>query len=502
MNCFNILLILLSSITFALSGTVYRVKVNSSLNIRKGPGIGYSIVDTLKNGEVIYATSVGNGWAKFYKGYARTTYLTAVSSGTPYVTTTSVNCRTGPSTGYSIISTTSKGDTVTYFGKDPFSTWGVTNRGYMSSAYIKPKGQASSSGGSTGGSSGGAAYRVKVNNSLNIRKGPSTSYSIVDTLSNGQVIYATLVTNGWAKFYKGYVSTSYLTKLSSGSDYVTTTSVNCRTGPSTSYSIISTTSKGDTVTYFGKDPFSTWSVTNRGYMSSAYIKPKGQASSGGSSGGSTSSSSGSSIINNLRKNLNFGTVKNTAMIVAAQKMLNDGYDPKFIAGVLGNIQAEGSPGYFESSNYKTNPSLKPSYLKYVDNNFNYANLYSGKSLTSVGISSARNLANKCKNSGYKGKFGLGMVQWTGDRTIELLNEYKVLNKDKPTLNECAEIEASFIVKELKEKSNFDSIYKEWKSNPTPYNAGYLICTKYEKPSDRFERGKVRGNYAAAIYKKM
>jgi len=155
MNCFNIFLILLSSIACVLSGTVYRVKVDSSLNVRKGPGIGYSIVDTLKNGEVIYATSVGNGWAKFYKGYARTTYLTAISSGTPYVTTTSVNCRTGPSTSYSIISTTSKGDTVTYFGKDPFSTWSVTNRGYMSSYYIKPKGQASSSGGSTGGSTGG-----------------------------------------------------------------------------------------------------------------------------------------------------------------------------------------------------------------------------------------------------------------------------------------------------------------------------------------------------------
>jgi len=190
------------------------------------------------------------------------------------------------------------------------------------------------------------------------------------------------------------------------------------------------------------------------------------------------------------------------MIAAAQAMLNAGYDTKFIAGVLGNIQNEGTPGKFESSNYKSNPSAEPAYLKYMDNNFNYRNLYSGKSITEVGIASAVDIANKAKNSGYQGKFGLGMIQWTGGRTNNLLAEYQRLSSsNNPSLNECARIEAQFMVKEL-QSSSYSSIYQTWRSNPTPYNAGYLVCTKYEIPANKEAQGQARGNNAEAIYKKM
>jgi len=219
-----------------------------------------------------------------------------------------------------------------------------------------------------------------------------------------------------------------------------------------------------------------------------------------SSGSSVSSKSSSSIVNNLRKNLKVSASKKEAMLAAAEAMVGS-YDARFIAGLLGNIQDEGTPGLFESSNYKSNPSAEPAYLKYMDNNFSYRTKYSGKSITNVGISSAVTLANKAKNSGFKGKFGLGMIQWTGGRTNNLLAEYQRLSSsNNPSLNECARIEAQFMVKEL--KNSYSSIYKTWQNNPTPYNAGYLICKKYEVPVNTETKAKKRGNNASAIYKLM
>lgn len=48
-----------------------------------------------------------------------------------------------------------------------------------------------------------------------------------------------------------------------------------------------------------------------------------------------------------------------------------------MAGVLGNILEEGACGIFEYSTY-TNPELKPAYLVYMEENYDYQNTYSGK----------------------------------------------------------------------------------------------------------------------------
>lgn len=117
------------------------------------------------------------------------------------------------------------------------------------------------------------------------------------------------------------------------------------------------------------------------------------------------------MLDNLKNDTSLGLSKDkkTAMITAAERLLNDGYEVAFVAGVLGNIQNEGTPGIFESSNY-SNPSKKPSYLKYMDENFDYRRKFSGKSISDVGISAAVALQQKAKASGYKGKFGFGMIQ--------------------------------------------------------------------------------------------
>ena len=170
--------------------------------------------------------------------------------------------------------------------------------------------------------------------------------------------------------------------------------------------------------------------------------------------GGTSSQNTVSIqrmLDNLKndKSLGLSTEKKAAMLKAAERLLNENYEVEFVAGVLGNIQNEGTPGKFESSNYKSNPSAKPPYLEYMDEHFDYRNKFSGKSIKDVGISAALELAKNAKASGYEGKFGLGMIQWTGSRTLGLLESYqKYASSDKPTSEECIDAEVNFMLDEL------------------------------------------------------
>lgn len=49
------------------------------LNVRSGPGTGYSVIGTLTYGQAVLVTSISNGWAKFdffgMIGYAKADYL-------------------------------------------------------------------------------------------------------------------------------------------------------------------------------------------------------------------------------------------------------------------------------------------------------------------------------------------------------------------------------------------------------------------------------------------
>ena len=205
-----------------------------------------------------------------------------------------------------------------------------------------------------------------------------------------------------------------------------------------------------------------------------------------------------------------------AMLYAGEKMLNAGYDEKFVAGVLGNIMHEGVPGQFEKSNYSSHPEMKPRYLKYMDDDFDYTKKYSGKNISEVGIKETVKLQKEAskkkhfeeangKKTVIQDKFGLGMFQFTGSRTSDVLDEYQTFyNKTKennPTKEQCLEIEINFTLKELKSEM-YQGIYKSWKKgNKTAYSAGDKFCKEYENPKDK-NQAIVRGNDAEKIYKVM
>jgi len=137
-----------------------------------------------------------------------------------------------------------------------------------------------------------------------------------------------------------------------------------------------------------------------------------------------------SIINNLKTNLNPKYCKSAAKIKAAEEMLKfeDGtpkYDPKYVAGMLGNIEHEGIPGKLESSAYAE--SNKPEYLKIMDDKCEYKK-YSGGNISNIGIKKVNELYDCGAKNG--GTFGLGMIQWTDSRNSDLIKEYENYSKKK------------------------------------------------------------------------
>lgn len=210
------------------------------------------------------------------------------------------------------------------------------------------------------------------------------------------------------------------------------------------------------------------------------------------------------IIENLKNDTTLKLGSKRAMIIQVTKdMLDKNYDPKFIAGMLANIYKEGNVGKFENSNYQSNPANKPSYLKIMDEKYNYQKKYSGKNITQVSLSSLNDLLTQLSNDGWKnGKFGLGCCQWTGSRTKTLVSLYMKYSggKDYITTAQAIKAESKMIVTEL--SGSYKSIYSSWSaSNKTAYSAGKLICTKYERPKDRGQ-AEIRANLATQFYNVM
>lgn len=66
-----------SSVSTGASGAgTYRVDVSTRLNVRSGPGTGYRITGSLRDGYVLHVQSISNGWAK-YQAYSGTRYVNA-----------------------------------------------------------------------------------------------------------------------------------------------------------------------------------------------------------------------------------------------------------------------------------------------------------------------------------------------------------------------------------------------------------------------------------------
>ncbi len=307
-----VLLMALSLAVPAMAATTY-VIADDDTTVRKGPSTSYSTLGTLEEGEVVVKVGTAGVWTKIIfddeYGYVKTADVSAYddddliiidngsSSGTTMAATANVNVRTGPGTNYSKIGELSKGDKVTKVGST--GNWTIINwstgTAYVSSSYLTPS---SGSSGSSGSSSASGTTMVATAN-VNVRTGPSTSYSILGFLTKGTTITKVGTSGSWTKVvYNGsyaYVYSSYLSVYSGsgGSSssgtllYAIEDDVAVRSGPSTAYRAIGYLDEGDTVTYLGTSGSSWYQVqfgSRIAYVHASDVWLKGSGSTSSSSG--------------------------------------------------------------------------------------------------------------------------------------------------------------------------------------------------------------------------
>ena len=203
-----------------------------ALNVRSGPSTSYGITTKLYKGDKVEILETSNGWHKIKAsngkiGWVSGDYIKVSSGSTSQpststtkatVTATSLNVRSGAGTSYSVITKLPKGTVVDVLesasnGWKKIKTSGGTT-GWASGDYLTT-GSAGNS--STNNSTSQTSYKATVNtDSLNMRKGAGTSYSVITKLSNGTVVdVLESASNGWKKIKTsngtiGWVSGSYL----------------------------------------------------------------------------------------------------------------------------------------------------------------------------------------------------------------------------------------------------------------------------------------------------
>ncbi|MDN4075070.1 SH3 domain-containing protein [Fictibacillus terranigra] len=209
------------------------VKSGDTLNLRKSASATSAIVTKLKNGLAVTVYSESKGWAKIKAngkdGYAGSVYLSAkkpvVSASKPapkpatkYVKVSSsdkLNLRKSPSANAAIITKLVNGLQVTVYSES--NGWAKikanNKNGYVDSSYLsaaKPVPSKPAEPAKTVTK----FVKVGINSSLNMRSGPATTYSIMAVLKHNTPVTVHSEAKGWAKVSAGgktgYVSTSYL----------------------------------------------------------------------------------------------------------------------------------------------------------------------------------------------------------------------------------------------------------------------------------------------------
>lgn len=217
------------------------------------------------------------------------------------------------------------------------------------------------------------------------------------------------------------------------------------------------------------------------------------------------------------RNLEDSTLsKKDTLVAMAEVLLDDGFAPAFVAGILGNIMVEGDCGRFESSAYISNPDAEPDYLVYLDENYDYREKYSYKLIyEGISLQEVYNMILELGPGGANGRgscFGLGCLQWTSyERIKRLVENYLDVNDnaDSITLAQVQEAEGMTVSYEL--NNTYRSVYTTWQSENADQNtteaafaAGVIVCVRYGVPVgyNTEEVQNTRGALAEAVYNVM
>ena len=344
------------------------------LNMRSGASTSYRTIAKIKKGTEVELISESNGWSKIkYEGrigYASSEFLsnennikpsekpstnqntgansnnntneTKTIGKTKVVTATSLNVRSGPSTSNGVIGSLKQNDKVEVISES--NGWSKVKfsgkEGYVSSAYLKDSNGGNSGGGSENPNPTPGKTKVVTATSLNVRSGPSTSNSVIGSLKQNDKVEVISESNGWSKIKfngkEGYVSSTYLKDSDGGNTgggsenpnpsnnkIVTATSINVRSGPSTSSSKIGSLRQNEVVEVISES--NGWSKIKfngkEGYVSSDYLKDYSGGSTGG--GGSSEVVDGATVNNTpvsytLTQHINQQVTKGNGNMIASR----------------------------------------------------------------------------------------------------------------------------------------------------------------------------------------
>ena len=279
------------------------VKVNDQLRVRTGPSTGYDVAGYLRNGDrvqILEQQIVGSMvWGKIDKGWISLDYVvldpeeakpeeekkeetsedttqTAKITGTVNVKDF-LRIRKGPSTSTDVVGYLKPNAKVEILEQKSTDTmtWGRIADGWISMDYIVlDKTDSAATQTVTG--------KVKVNDYLRVRSGPSTSYAIAGYLSNNAKVeileQKTVGSTVWGKIDKGWISLDYVVLDGQGSTVVTkTVTADClrvRAQAGTSYSIVGYLYSGAKVQILETKSVNgtQWGKTEKGWISMDYVK--------------------------------------------------------------------------------------------------------------------------------------------------------------------------------------------------------------------------------------
>ena len=314
--------------TQAPSGSEQSAKTTEYVNFRSGPGTNYSSKGVIALGTTVTVTDTSNSeWyavrlSNGSTGYIFAQYLKLNSSSSATATpaptqapsgseqsaktTEYVNFRSGPGTNYSSKGVIASGTTVTVTDRSNSQWYAVRlangSTGYIFAQYLKVTGTSSATPTPTQAPSHDGTVQAKLTADVNLRRGAGTNYGVIKVIGTGTTVTVTDASNSqWYKVKlsdgtEGYLFSEYLKVTSGNIDSAkpsatptptpapsngtvqakTTSDLNVRKGPGTSYGIIKVIDMNVTVTVTEATNSNWYKVKlsdgTEGYLAAQYLK--------------------------------------------------------------------------------------------------------------------------------------------------------------------------------------------------------------------------------------
>ena len=311
------------------NGSEQTAKTTEYVNFRSGPGTNYSSKGVIALGTTVTVTDTSNSeWyavrlSNGSTGYIFAEYISFTGSNTPSATaaptqapsngseqtaktTEYVNFRSGPGTNYSSKGVIASGTTVTVTDTSNSEWYAVRlangSTGYIFAQYLKVTGTSSATPTPTQAPSNDGTVQAKLTADVNLRRGAGTNYGVIKVIGTGTTVTVTDASNSqWYKVKlsdgaEGYLFSEYLKVTSGNIDSAkpsatpaptpapsngtvqakTTSDLNVRKGPGTSYGIIKVIDMNVTVTVTEATNSSWYKVKlsdgTEGYLAAQYLK--------------------------------------------------------------------------------------------------------------------------------------------------------------------------------------------------------------------------------------